>query len=265
MLKLTQKTALITGASRGIGRAIALEFAKQGITRLILVARNQERLADVAAELKLWNVEVIIVPLDLTQMKLVASSINHLWRQYGPIDILVNCAGVAHQAPFLQAKLPQVYEEIALNLLGTYTVTRFMARRMASRREGLIVNVSSLMGKVAAPTMATYSATKFALLGFSQALRSELAPYNVRVVSLLPSLTDTEMVRKLELFRWVKSMTPSEVAQALVRGLAKGSSEIVVGWQGNLALWFQRLAPWLVEKLVVLASPVKSSLKQALS
>ncbi len=80
-------------------------------------------------------------------------------------------------------------------MMGMYTVTSAIARRMVSRRSGTIVNVFSLMGKVAAPTMATYSATKFAIVGFTRALRMKLAPHNVKVMTLLPSLTDTDMVR----------------------------------------------------------------------
>ena len=87
--------------------------------------------------------------------------------------------------------------------MGMITIVRLVAKRMASRKQGIIVNVSSLMGKVAAPTMATYSATKFAIVGFTQALRIELAPHNIQVIALLPSLTKTDMMQNLKLFRWV--------------------------------------------------------------
>jgi 3-oxoacyl-[acyl-carrier protein] reductase len=133
---------------------------------------------------------------------------------------------------------------------------------MAAQREGTIVNVSSLMGKVGAPTMSTYSATKFAILGFTQALRGELAPYNIRVVALLPSLTDTDMARSLQLFRGVMPMTPQQVAQALVVGLQKGKSEILVGWQSYLAVWCQRLAPWLLERILFMAAPLSKEKQQ---
>lgn len=256
-MNLQGKTALITGASRGIGRAIALELAQGGIKRLLLVARNASALAELATEIESLKpqVEVITMPLDLTQAVAVNVAVTTAWRDYGPIHLLVNCAGVAYQSSFLDSKLPQVYEEFSLNLMGTFTITRSIARRMTSQREGTIVNVSSLMGKVGAPTMSTYSATKFALLGFTQALRGELAPYNVRVVALVPSLTDTDMARRLQLFRWIVPMTPQEVAQAFVRGLQKGSSEILVGWQSYLAIWCQRLAPWLLEKILYMAAP----------
>jgi 3-oxoacyl-[acyl-carrier protein] reductase len=250
------KTALITGASRGIGRAIAIELAQQGAKRLLLVARDRQRLAEVATEIEALGVEVVIFALDLTQPVEVNIAIAKAWRNHGPIHLLVNCAGVAHQAPFLQSQLPKVSEEIAINLMGMYTITRIVARRMAAQQEGTIVNVSSLMGKVAAPTMATYSATKSAILGFTQALRGELAAHNIRVIALLPTLTDTDMVRDLQLFRWVVPMTPQEVARALVAGLHKDSPEILVGWQSHLAVWCNRIAPWLLEKVLLMAAPL---------
>ncbi|WP_346292734.1 SDR family NAD(P)-dependent oxidoreductase [Sphaerothrix gracilis] len=254
-MNIQGKTALVTGASRGIGRAIALELAQQGVRRLILSARSRQKLAEVAAEVAALGVEVVPLCCDLTRPQEVSIAIAQAWKSHGPIHLLVNCAGVAHQAPFLKTRLPQVQAEIDTNLIGLYTVTRLIARRMATQREGCIVNVSSLMGKVAAPTMATYSATKFAILGFSQALRHELAGHNVKVVALLPSLTDTDMVRHFDWFRGVVPMTPPQVAQALMRGLQQDKSEIVVGWQGRLALWCDRLAPWLLNWVLRVTAP----------
>jgi len=249
------KVALITGASRGIGRAIALELAQQGIKRLILIARDRQKLVEVAKEIEAMGTETAIVALDLTQTIEVNIAVAQLWRNYGQIHLLVNCAGVAYQSSFLQSKMPQVQEELSVNLLGMYNLTSLIARRMASQRQGTIVNVSSLMGKVAAPTMATYSATKFAILGFTQALRRELAEHNIRVIALLPSLTDTDMMRDLKLFRWVIPMTPQEVAKALVTGMQNDSPEILVGWQSHLAVLCQRLAPWLLELILKIAAP----------
>lgn len=254
-MNLQGKTALITGASRGIGRAIALEFARQQCRCLILVARDSDRLAEVAAVVEALGTQAVVLPLDLTQPVQVNVAIAHAWRNHGPIEVLVNCAGVSHQVPFLQSHLPQVESELSTNLVGLYAVTRLVARRMAAYRRGHIINVSSLMGKVAAPTMATYSATKFAILGFSQALRGELAPHNVKVTALLPSLTDTDMVRQFDWFRWVQPMTSEQVAKALVQGLKRGSPEIVVGWQAHLAVLANRIAPGWVERMVRWAAP----------
>ena len=262
-MNIQGKTALITGASRGIGRAIAVEFAKNGVKRLILVARDRQKLAELATEIKPMGVEVITLALDLTQSVQVHIAIAQAWRSHGPIEILVNCAGVAHQKPFLESKLPDVQEEISLNLIGLYTITHVIARRMATRQSGTIINVSSLMGKIAAPTMSTYSATKFAILGFTEALRQELAAHNIRVMALLPTLTDTDMTRNLQLFRWVVPMTPEQVAKVLVAGLDKDTSEILVGWQSHVAVWCNRFAPWLMEKIMVLATPVTHKIRKS--
>ncbi|MDJ0897846.1 MAG: SDR family NAD(P)-dependent oxidoreductase [Xenococcus sp. MO_188.B8] len=254
-MNLKTKTALVTGASRGIGKAIALQLAQRGVKRLVLVSRNRQKLAEVAAEIESLEVEVITLAVDLTQSVATTIAIAKAWRNYGPIDILINCAGVAHQAPFLESELPKMQEEISLNLMGMFTIVRLIAKRMAARKEGVIVNVSSLMGKVAAPTMSTYSATKFAIVGFSQALRVELAPHNIKVIALLPSLTKTDMIANLKLFRWVIPMTPESVARSLIVGLSRDSPEILVGWQSHLAVWCQRIFPWLWEKILLIAAP----------
>lgn len=255
-MNIQGKTALVTGASRGIGRAIALELAKAGVKRLLLVARDRQKLAEVAVEIEALGAEVVILALDLSHLVEVNIAIAQAWRDHGPIHLLVNCAGVAHQSPFLKSPLPNVQQEISINLMGMYAITRLVARRMATQREGTIVNVSSLMGKVAAPTMATYSATKFAILGFTQALRGELAEYNINVIALLPSLTDTDMVKDLEWFRWVVPTTTQKVAKALIAGLQKETPEILVGWQSHLAVWGQRIAPWMIEKVLMMAAPI---------
>ena len=212
-------------------------------------------LNEVAATVEALGSRAIVLPLDLTQAIAVNVAVAHAWRNHGPIDLLINCAGISHQVPFLQSRLPHVQSEISTNLVGLYTMTRLVARRMAAYRRGHIVNVSSLMGKVAAPTMATYSATKFAILGFSQALRGELAPHNIQVTTLLPSLTDTDMVRDFHWFRFVQPITPEQVAKALVKGLRSDTAEILVGWQTHLAVLGNRLAPNLLARVVQWTSP----------
>ena len=258
-MHITGKTALITGASRGIGKAISLELARQGVGHLILVARDRQKLAEVATEIKTIGVKVSTLSLDLTQLSSINIAIAQAWSNYKPIHLLVNCAGVAHQSTFLDSEAGKIEEEISLNLLGMMNITRLLAKRMANQKEGAIVNVSSLMGKVAAPTMSTYSATKFAIVGFTQALRSELAEHNIEVIALLPTLTDTDMARNLKLFRWVMPMTPEKVAQTLVSRLDKNSGEILVGWQSYLAILCQRIFPQLLEKIMRLSAPTVSS------
>ncbi|WP_264325220.1 SDR family NAD(P)-dependent oxidoreductase [Romeriopsis navalis] len=255
MMEFNQKTALVTGASRGIGRSIAIELAHQGATCLLLVARNVEQLHWVAQEIEALGVQAVPIVLDLTQSTAVDIAIAQAWRQYGPIDLLVNCAGVAYQAPFLEARREQMQAELAVNLLGMYTITQPVARRMVAKRHGKIINVSSLMGKLATPTLSTYSASKFAIVGFTQALRQELSMHNVEVSALLPSLTETDMSRHLHKFRGIVSHSPQQVAQTLSRNLNRRSAEVIVGWQGYALIWGQRLMPGITDWLIQLTMP----------
>ncbi len=254
-MNMQGKTALVTGASRGIGRAISIELAKQGASYILLIARNRQKLQEVATEIRQYGAQAIPFSVDLTESTAVNIVVAHAWKDYGPFDLLVNCAGIAYQSNFLKTPLGQAHAELSTNLMGLYTVTWLVGRRMASRRQGTIVNVSSLMGKVAAPTMATYSATKFAIVGFTQALRHELAPHDVRVVTLLPSLTDTDMVREFNLFRWVLPLTTEQVAQGMINGLKSRSSEITVGWQSHLAIWFYRFLPKAMDAIIRFSTP----------
>lgn len=259
-MNIKGKTALVTGASRGIGKAISIELARVGIKHLILVARNRQKLAEVAIEIEAMGVKVTTLSLDLTRSTSINIAIAQAWSTHRPIHLLVNCAGVAHQSAFLDTRAQKFEEEISLNLVGMMNITRLLAKRMASQKEGTIVNVSSLMGKVAAPTMSTYSATKFAIVGFTQALRSELAEHNIKVIALLPTLTDTEMAHNLKLFRWVMPVTPERVAQTLVSGLLRNRTEILVGWQSYLAVLCQRIFPQLLSKIMMFSAPTISSL-----
>ncbi len=249
------QTALITGASRGIGKAIAFSLAQQNIRTLLLIARDPQRLKSVAVDLEALGVEVSILPLDLTDPHTVHATLVKALRHHPPIDLLVNCAGVAYQRPFIESRLQHIEAELMTNLLGMYTITRLVARQMVRRKQGHIVNVSSLMGKVAAPSMATYSATKHAVIGFSQALRNELAPHNVKVTNLLPSLTKTDMVKDMTPFRWVQATRPEQVAKAMVAGVKRGEHEILVGWQSRMTLLCARLSPSLLNQIIRWTQP----------
>jgi 3-oxoacyl-[acyl-carrier protein] reductase len=246
-MKIKQQTLLITGASRGIGKEIALELARQGATCLILVARDRDRLILVAEEIRNLGATAIVLPLDLTKPVDVTIAMAQAWQRHGPIHGLVNCAGIAYQSSFLDARICDMEHEISTNLVGLYSITKPLAKRMAARKEGTIVNVSSLMGKVAAPSMATYSATKFAILGFTQALRQEM------------SLTETDMVQDIDRFKWMLPMTPQQVAKAMVVGLRGRNPEIVVGWQGRMTVLCDRILPGLVDRMIQWAAPVASS------
>jgi hypothetical protein len=123
----------------------SMEFARQGARQVLVLARSRDALEHLAQEIAPIGSQAIPMPCDITQTEQVHIAIAQGWRDHGPIDILVNCAGIAHQQMFLQFHPRQLQEEISVNLLGLVTITRAVARRMAKQRQGLIVNVSSLM------------------------------------------------------------------------------------------------------------------------
>lgn len=249
------KTALITGASRGIGQAIAVALAQSGYNRLILTSKSLARLAQTAQLINNLdqNIEVYLVELDLTDHPTVVGELARIWKDISPVDLLVNCAGVANQGKFLQARPDSIQTELSTNLLGLYSVTQIIAKRMVKRGSGTIVNVSSLAGVVAAPGLTGYSATKAAINGFSRALRAELQGTGVDVVLLLPTLVKTDMSEAIDTHFGVYAISPEQVGQALVQGLQKNRREIVVGWQAHAAVCLHNLAPavtnWLSAKL----------------
>ncbi len=123
-MDLKGKTALVTGASRGIGKAISIELARVGIKHLILVARDRQKLAEMATEIETIGVKVTTLSLDLRQPASINIAIARVWCTHKPIHLLVNCAGVAHQSAFLDSQAGKVEEEISLNLLGMMNITR---------------------------------------------------------------------------------------------------------------------------------------------
>lgn len=247
---LNGKTALVTGASGGIGGAIAVELAKEGASKVLLVGRNRKRLNEIEKEVREAGATAVPIVADLADSVQLNVQFKRAWKNHGPIDLLVNSAGVAHQAPFLRARASHVTEELAVNVLALIEGTRILAQRMAKRGEGIVVNVSSLMGLIPSPSLATYSATKFAVLGFSRALKAELELSGVKVVTLLPTLTETAMVSDIATMPGVTAVTPEEVAKSLIAGLKGNRSEILVGWQARFAAAVKQFFPGVMDFIV---------------
>jgi short-subunit dehydrogenase len=181
---------LITGASRGIGRATALALAARG-DHLVLCARSEEELAQVAREA---GGRAEAVPMDVTDEDSVCRAVSRALAG-GPIDALINNAGIYSQGPFLRQPEEQQRREMEVNYFGALRVTRAVLPSMIERRKGTIVNVSSLLGAIPCPAVANYSATKAALNAWTHALRGEVDPYGIRTVVFMPSHTDTEQAR----------------------------------------------------------------------
>ncbi|HWO13155.1 MAG TPA: SDR family NAD(P)-dependent oxidoreductase [Polyangiaceae bacterium] len=233
---------LITGASRGIGRATALALAERGHS-LVLAARGREALESVAEQIRRSGGNAQAIALDVTNTDSVNRGIAEALAS-GPLDVLVNNAGSCQQREFLRSTDAQLAEEMSLNYFGAQHMIRALLPTFVQQRSGLIVNVSSLVGSSAAPTTANYSASKAALEAFSHALRGELARCGVRVTVFVAPHTQTELGERTE-FRGVTSLPVAYVARELVHAIDRAprryAASPVYRLLLRLAAWFPRM------------------------
>jgi len=208
--RLRDRTAIITGASRGIGRAIALRFAGEG-ARVGLVARSETALADVANACRRAGAEAVATAVaDVADPGQVARAAEALRAALGPADVVVNNAGAVVRAPALETTDADWRRVIATNLDGTFHVTRAFGADLRARR-GRVINISSRAGREGTPMLAAYCAAKHAVVGFTRALAEELREAGVAVNAICPGSVDTEML-KIGLPDATPAMTPDDIA-----------------------------------------------------
>jgi 3-oxoacyl-[acyl-carrier protein] reductase len=220
MESLQGKNALITGAGKGIGRAIAVALAKEGVN-VALLARTTSQLEEVAAEAKSHGVHASVVTADVTNINSVNEAVKQAISELGAIDILVNNAGTAKFGKFLELNPADWEHIIKVNLMGVYYVTRAVLPEMIERQTGDIINISSTAGQRGAPVTSAYSASKFALIGLSESLMQEVRKHNIRVSTLTPSTVATELAIDLKLTDGnpEKVMQPEDFAELIIAQL----------------------------------------------
>jgi 3-oxoacyl-[acyl-carrier protein] reductase len=220
MESIAGKTALVTGAGKGIGRAVALALAQAGVN-VGLLARSEAQLRDVALEIAALGVKTSVVTADVADRTAVNLAVAQVHQELGPLDILINNAGTAAFGKFLELD-PEVWENIIrVNLLGTYYVTRAVLPEMIARQSGDIINISSTAGQQGAASTSAYSASKFGLIGLSDSLMQEVRKHNIRVSALTPSTVATPLAQELQLTDGSpeKVMQPEDLAELIVAQL----------------------------------------------
>jgi 3-oxoacyl-[acyl-carrier protein] reductase len=217
---LSEKIALITGAGRGIGRATAIALAKEGV-HIGMIGLNMANLEKVSAELAEFGVNVVAASADVADLESVTHAVEHIKSELGPIDILINNAGIAKFGGFLELS-PEEWEKIIqVNLMGVYNVTRAVLPEMIDRKTGDIINISSSAGQRGAAVTSAYSASKFAVLGLTEALMLEVRKHNIRVTALTPSTVATDLAFETNLIAENRDnlMQPEDLAELIVSQL----------------------------------------------
>ena len=225
LLKMAQslqgKIAFITGAARGIGKATALLLAKEGVN-VGLLARTETTLKEVAAEIEGLGVKVAYATADVSSQEQVEAAIASLTNDLGPADILINNAGIATFGTVMDMDPKEWQQIIDTNLMGTYYVTRAVLPQLIEKNGGDIINISSTSGLSGAATSSAYSASKFAVIGFTESLAQEVRRNNIRVSALTPSTVATDLAVDLNLIKEnneSKFMQPEDIAEFIVSQL----------------------------------------------
>lgn len=195
-MQIEGRTAIITGASSGIGRETAREFARAG-ANVVLAARSRDKLERLAADLVTLPGRRLVVPVDVTERLSVAAMIRKTVEEFGAVDILVNNAGVGLFAPISDGNMDNARYLFEVNFWGSVQCIQAAVPYMKDRRRGQIVNVSSVAGHISPPYMGMYAATKHALAAMSDALRVELAGTGIGVSTIYPGLTETSFTENM--------------------------------------------------------------------
>ena len=252
-MNFKDKVVLITGASSGIGRAAAIKFAKRGAT-IILVSRNNEKLEQVNEELKKFNTSTLVCECDISDKSQVEKISKIILERYDSVDILVNNAGFAIYGSVSELTIEEIESQMATNYLGMVYCTKNFLPSMIKKNSGHIVNVASVAGSFGLPGIASYCATKFAMLGFSEGLKHELKGTGVGITVVSPIMVRTNFFDHSSFESMPKysptSLSAETVANAILKASNSPRLEIIVPSIVRVAVWLKSTFPYLINPIL---------------
>ncbi len=265
--KLRGMTAIITGATSGIGRETALEFAKAGV-RVVVAGRRKDRLTKLVNEIEAKGGEALAVATDVAEAAEVDRLIHKAAKHFGAIDILINNAGVGIAARFDELTLEDFRRVMEVNFWGAvYACKAVVPVMKAQKSGGVIINISSILGKRGVPFETAYCASKFALSGFSEALRTEVMADKIDVTTVFPGAIETELFETsanqtgLEMPSFVPKFPARELARIIVQNARFPQPEVVMALDAMAINFINKLAPGLMDYAMGLSLPFVEALR----
>jgi len=253
------KCAIVTGASSGIGRALALDLARRG-AKVGLIARRGEQLAELAAEIRAAGGQAEFRAADVAEAAALAAAVKELEQSLGSCDVAIASAGIYRLTDGAKLRAEAVAEVVATNVLGVSNLFAAVLPEMLSRGNGNLAAVASIAGLLGLPQGGAYSASKAAVITLLQSLRLDLAPRGVQVTTILPGYVDTAMITDEERRTLRGVLSAEETARRIARAIERGQAEAAFPWSLWLEARLASLLPWwLYRRLVGNVAPMEET------
>jgi short-subunit dehydrogenase len=245
MTELKGKRVLITGGAQGIGLEMALKFAGRG-SEIVIADLNEAKLAEAKAKVEEAGAATWAFPVDVTNPASIAALRGQIAAEAGPVDVLVNNAGVVFGGPFIETPLDRHFKTYEVNVLGVAAMTHAFLADLIDRPEAHVVHISSASGFVGLPYGATYASSKWAVIGFSESIRAELrlmGHSHVRSTVVCPSYIGTGMFDGAEAPKATSILDPAKLAEKIVRGVERNRVQVLEPWMVKITPLLRELLP----------------------
>ncbi|MDO1513744.1 SDR family oxidoreductase [Maribacter confluentis] len=228
-MQLEGKNVLITGGTRGIGKSMVRELVNGGVSKIAVIARDRDNLKQLSQEFE--DVKFLKIAGDVANIEVLRETAARIEDKWGHLDILINNAGIVSAGPLEDIPDEDIYDQVAINYTSILLLTKYCIPLLKSAEEAAILNISSGLGLIGMPFYSVYASTKAAVRQFSDAMRRELAPFNISVTCSFPTATNTDMMQK---FKDREMDSPELVAKRSLEGMLNKEIQVIFGGEERL-------------------------------